>query len=165
MNIVMVVDAWAKWPIEDSREFPAITKEARAFGSYINTMLNHIREIDDTKVIHYTWSEPPKLMDEIQRKSDRVITELEPYFHSLHETGNHNLYVCGFHYGICIESALDDISLYHRPAFNNLGLIDNLTLRHPRNSYSDIKSKHTHYYYTPAGGFELMDLQSKDNVV
>lgn len=165
MNIVIVIDAWNKWPLEDTENFPTISKEARAFGSYINTMLNHIRELDDTKIIHYTWSRPIKLMDQIQIKNDRVLSKLGSYFLSLSETGGHNLYACGFHYGICVESVLDNVSLYHRPTFNNFGLIDNLTLRHPRHSYSDIKSKYDHYYYTPAGGFELMDVQLKDTVV
>lgn len=166
MNIVVVIDAWNKWPVEDRQNFPTISKEARAFGSYVNIMLNHIRELDDTQIIHYTWNRSSKFMDEIQRKNDKTVFHIYNIFEPFYDTDVVvNLYACGFHYGICVENFLYHTIYHHQDHIKNIGLIDNLTLRHPKHSYSDIKSKYNHYYYTQAGGFELMDLQSKDTVV
>lgn len=160
-NLIIVVDAWEEWPIEDTRVWPHVSKEARAFGFYINTMLNHIRKDPNNTIVHYTWNKDIDLMNSIDRTGEKI-------YYSRHEIElDHTypeytkMYVCGFHYGICIDSTL---SWFQRHSshwrYENIGLIENMSLRHPMESTLKIdlrRSFFKHFYYSIPDGFILLD--------
>src|SRR6056300_1040670 len=148
-NLIIVVDAWETWPDEDDLYQPEIDEEANIFGYYINMMLKHIRKDPNNTVVHYTWRKDAKLMNSIDRHDEKI-------YYSLYDIGLEHpypeytkIYACGFHYGICIENALNFFNeKYMCPwRYKDLGIIENMTLRHPRENYCSAFSEFKHFYY------------------
>lgn len=157
-DCIIVVDAWAKWPEGDTLQWPTLEEEAHAYGAYLNTQLNHIRT-HYADIFHYSHVKNVELMQCINRESDTEIN------HILTEgalAGYSRIFVCGFHYGICIESVckiIDHIFL-HPPLFQiatpiQFGIVENLSIRHPKHSHHEIKSTFDHYAFSQKLGFEL----------
>lgn len=161
-NLIIVVDAWESWPIEKLKEYPEINEEANMFGYYINIMLKHMREDPNNTIIHFTWDTQATLMGSIDRTGEKI-------YYGLHEAGlDHpypeyqKIYVCGFHYGICVENALNYFNkkYMHPWRYQNIGLIENMTLRHPRGKKVRLdlaNSIFQHFYYSVPYGFILLD--------
>lgn len=159
-NVVVIVDAWQNWPDEDVRSHALIEKEAHTFGNYINTMLPYIRNISE--VFHYTgYSEYKKhgLMKSIDRKNDKVIYKLgdiiddDRYIH--HWTNNVNrIYVCGFHYDICVNNVLEKYEKKWNVPKEKLGVLLNMTITHPCGTYKFSQPDYDHYMFTIRGSFE-----------
>lgn len=165
MDVLVVVDAWEDWPIEDTREFPMITKDAHAWGQWINSQLVHVRRHCD--VIHYLDNADQGRMKVIDRSPDRVISKMGEWMEEVRMTGKwrdknglleykyKRIFFCGFHYGVCIENNMDQTFRHGADMFAwpQIGIVDNLTARHPKHGWNQILSKYRHYTYSYKEGF------------
>lgn len=154
-NLIIVVDAWESWPVEKVKRHPELNEESYTFGYYINMMLKHIRKDSNNTVVHYTWDQETKLMNSIDRTGEKIYYDLTKVGNDHPYPKYSKIYACGFHYGICVESVLNFLNeKYIRPwKYENIGLIENMTLRHPKKNYLSADSIFQHFYYSIPYGF------------
>ena len=140
MKCVIVIDAWKYCEQEDLDQFPWLEKETKLFGSFLDLQLSNIKQKYNYDIIH--CASDLELMDEIQTRDLVVnkITEIPKYDY---------YYFCGFHLGRCINKRIKDLN---RP---NCGIIYNLSMVFPEDSYQKAFNKHSdNYMYSYSRGFE-----------
>lgn len=145
MNCIIVVDAWKHCEKDDLKQYPWLEKETKLFGSFLDLQLSCIKERYNFDIIHSASGRP--IMDEV--KSDVVIdniSDLPTY---------DNYYFCGFHLGRCINKKLNELQR------TNTGVILNLSMVFPEDSYKKFIAKHprNNYYYTYGKGLECIDIK------
>lgn len=145
MSCVVVIDAWKHCEKEDLKLFPWLEKETKLFGSFLDLQLSNIKEKYAYDIIH--CASGLDIMDEIQTR-DLVINKIDeiPFYDYY--------YFCGFHLGRCINNRLNNLKKN-----SNTGIIINLSMIYPDDSYKRFLSKHprNNYYYTYAKGLECID--------
>lgn len=145
MICVVVIDAWKHCEDEDLKLFPWIEKETKLFGSFLDLQLSNIKQKYHYDIIH--CASGLDIMDEIQTKDLIVnnISELPVYdFY----------YFCGFHLGRCIYNNVK------RSQKTNYGVILNLSMVYPEDSYEHYVNKHKqkNYLYSYSKGFECITI-------
>ena len=149
MDCLIVVDAWKYCEEEDLENFPWLEEETKLFGSFLNLQLKIIKENFDIDVIHFNSGR--ELMDEINIEDDLVISSVEEI------PSNYDMYYfCGFHLGRCINKKINVLKK------SNSGVIINLSMVFPEDSYKSFLKKHpvNNYYYTYQEGLECIDTKT-----
>lgn len=145
MNCIVVVDAWKYCEKDDLTHFPWLEKETKLFGSFLDLQLSNIKQKYNYDVIH--CASGLELMDEIQTR-DLVINniiDIPTYDY---------YYFCGFHLGRCINNRIKILNK------SNCGIIYNLSMIFPEDSYSNIIKKHSdNYFYSYRKGFECTNIK------
>lgn len=144
MNLFILVDPYNRYTQEEKNIFPKIEKENKSFGSFLGYVLQ--QEYDKGNKI-LVWSNDSNLgvMKEIPKKIYKLYKGKLP-------KNYHNIFLCGFHYGICVEEAARILKNRHQIPSNQVGIVVNLTLPAPEQPVHKIenffKSDFQLYYWT-----------------
>jgi len=141
---VIVVDAWKHCWEGDNERYPRLEYECAAFGTYLDSVLDWLR----TRYHIYHCGGGRALMDEIDWTPDTVLKHMHDK--KLPET--HDMYyIMGFHLGRCTHTK--GWNLQDRVGYDKVGVVWNLSILFPEDSYNKLRKGLRLYNYIPMRGF------------
>jgi hypothetical protein len=143
MNLIFLVDPYERYTREEKNIFPRIEEENKSFGTFLGYALEQERA-KGSKIL--VWSNDVHLgvMKQIPKKIYKLFKGKFPNYDKI--------YICGFHYGICVEECACILHSKYEIPREKIGIVLNLSIPAPEQPIHKIEnyfqSDFQLYYWT-----------------
>ena len=147
-NCVIVVDAWKKCLIEDTKKFSFWQKECDAFSKYLQVQLCQIKNKFSYNIFHLSCS---PISSYINLFDGNIYDDYDKWANNLILKGYNNIFFCGFHLDACVSKNYKFFLKKSKNTSINAAIVHNLSIVKPNGTFANAKYKYV--YYTHSLGF------------
>jgi hypothetical protein len=124
-KFLAIVDPWIVPPPEDTIKFPMLASDSKIQYQLIFNQLSRLKPLFDDIIVDDSGYTSHPIFEELPR----VDNVLEGY---LEDKQDWDMWLCGFHYGRCIQGKITDIVTHHGWDYSRFHIIENLSFQFPR---------------------------------
>jgi len=143
MNLIFLVDPYEKYTTEEKNIFLRIEEENKSFGNFLGYVLEQ-EHAKGNRILIWTNDSHLGVMKQIPKKIYKQFNKKFPKYEMI--------YVCGFHYGICVEECARLLNERYKIPKEKIGIVLNLSIPAPEQKVHKIEnffqSDFQLYYWT-----------------
>ena len=124
-KFLAIVDPWEHGPISLEANFPMLTSDSNIQYELIHNQLPRLKPLFDDIIVISSGGPVRSIFDELPIVEDIIETGY------LEDKQDWDMWLCGFHYGRCIQGKIGDVVKHYGWDYSRFHIIENLSFMFP----------------------------------
>ena len=137
-RFLAIVDPWEECIPEDVEKFPPLESDTAIQCQLIHNQLSRLKPLFDDIIVVDSRRGTNSLFDELPNVSSAVDSFLIDEYIS--DKQDWDMWLCGFHYGRCIHSKIDEVMEKYDWDNSRFHIIQNLSFMFPKDTKSQLQT-------------------------